>query len=71
MENSEEILAVLKAVDDSLSGTRRIRIFDLCFTNKRVVIIKPKFDKRNILGWCYGGIVQKRREGKKGENKIR
>lgn len=43
MENSEEILAVLKAVDDSLSGRgKAFRVFDLCFTNERLVIIKPK-----------------------------
>jgi hypothetical protein len=48
MENSEEILAVLKALDDRLSSPMRIRIFDLCFTNKRLVIIMPKLVKRTI-----------------------
>ena len=45
MEKSEELLTVLKAVDNSLSGVGRVEFFDLCITNKRLVIIKPKTGK--------------------------
>ena len=64
MENSEELLTVLKAVDNSLGTYFQFEIFDLCITNKRLVVINLKLHKWR--GW--GGInamIQRRREAKK------
>jgi hypothetical protein len=64
MENSEEILAVLKAVDDSLGRYMKFEIFDLCITNKRLVVINPKLHKwKAWLG--INVMIQRRREAKK------
>ena len=60
MENSEEILAVIKAVGDSLDGSSGCRIFDLCFTDERLVIIKPKMTI-GIIRWL-GLETRKRRK---------
>ena len=49
MENSEELLTVLKAVDNSLGTYFQFEIFDLCITNKRLVVINPKLYKWR--GW--------------------
>ena len=64
MENSEELLAVLKAVDNSIGTYMKFEIFDLCITNKRIVGINTKVHKWR--GW--GGLnamAQRRKEAKK------
>jgi len=64
MQNSEELLAVLKAVDDSLGTYIKFEIFDLCITNKRLVVINPKLHKWRV--WLGINVkILRRRESKK------
>ena len=65
MENSEELLAVLKAVDDYLGRYMLFEIFDLCITNKRLVIINPKSYNRWFKMWGISVWIQRRGEAKK------
>ena len=65
MENSEEILAILKAVDDSLGRYMLFEIFDLCITNKRLVVINPKSYNRWFKMWGISVWIQRREEAKK------
>jgi len=65
MEKSEEILAILKAVDDSLGRYMLFELFDLCITNKRLVIINPKSYNRWFKMWGVSVWIQRRGEAKK------
>jgi len=48
-------------LDDSFSGPMRLKIFDLCITNNRLVIIKPKLIKWAIGFWGrFSYFIQKR-----------
>ncbi len=70
MENSEEILAILKAVDDSLGRYMLFEIFDLCITNKRLVVINPKSYNRwfRMLGIS---VMDTKKRGSKKKTKTR
>ena len=64
MEKSEEILTVLKAVDNSLGTYMKFEIFDLFITNKRLVVINPKLHKWRV--WLGINVrMLRRRETKK------
>ncbi len=65
MENSEELLAVLKAVDDSLGRYMLFEIFDLCITNKRLVVINPKLHNWKAWSGINVKILKRRGEAKK------
>jgi hypothetical protein len=65
MENSEEILAILKALDDHLGRYVQFEIFDLCITNNRLVVINPKLYKFRVRMLGISVRILRRGEAKK------